>query len=420
MISLRDLAQLVFAPRHEEDAGAGRRERRGESAPEARRGARDQRDSSVQPPLRHCSDCIIRSRMDTISHSFAGSILARSLDERPAAWAALVLGAAAATVPDLDFLMISNRIEYLRDHRSWTHSFLVLPFFALGLALLAKVFARRTALWKLWLFAAVGIASHIVFDWATSFGTMFWTPVSRSRHSLDWLFILDPIFTGITFGSLVLCLVFRARSRRIALAGSGLLAAYVGICAMLHARALAIWRRLDTPPGERPCRRAAPVPLAVPLDGPLRDATEEIHVAFFDIGPFARGVDDPQPPKRWRDVLQSLSDYYPPPERARIQRYEKPPQSQLLEAARRLADWQVYIDFARFPLETVYPEAGRRRDDHSPGPALPAVLHGALGARSGPGTPPAAFRLPRAARLRATRRRAGLRSRRALMSRPPV
>ncbi len=295
--------------------------------------------------------------MDTISHSFAGAILARSLDERPAAWAALVLGAAAASVPDLDFLMISNRVEYLRDHRSWTHSFLILPFFALGLALLARVFARRTPLSQLWLFAAVGIASHIVFDWATSFGTMFWTPVSRARHSLDWLFILDPIFTGITFGSLVLCLGLRARSRRIALAGSGLLAAYVGICGVLHARALSIWRRLDTPPAN--ARVAAMPQFLSPFRWMGLSETEgEIHVAFFDIGPFARGVDDPRPPKRWRDVLQSLSDYYPPPERARIQRYDKPPESQLLEAARQLPDWQVYIDFARFPLETVYPEAG--------------------------------------------------------------
>jgi hypothetical protein len=88
----------------------------------------------------------------------------------------------------------------------------------------------------------------------------------------------------------------------------------------------------------------------------LSETDGEIHVAFFDIGPFARGVDDPQPPKRWRDVLKSLADFYPPPARARIQRYAKPPSTKLLDAARRIPDWQVYLDFARFPLETVYPE----------------------------------------------------------------
>ncbi len=49
----------------------------------------------------------------------------------------------------------------------------------------------------LWFYAAVGVLSHIVFDWITSFGTMFWTPLSRARYSLDWVFILDPIFSGI-------------------------------------------------------------------------------------------------------------------------------------------------------------------------------------------------------------------------------
>ncbi len=139
--------------------------------------------------------------------------------------------------------------------------------------------------------------------------------------------------------------------------GSGVLASYLAICAVLHARALAIWRGLDSPPANA---RVSALPQFL---SPFRwmglsETDDEIHLAFFDIGPFARGVENPQAPTRWRDVLQSLSDFYPPPGRARIQRYEKPPASRLLEAARRLPDWQVYMDFARFPLETVYPEAG--------------------------------------------------------------
>ena len=293
--------------------------------------------------------------MDTISHGFAGSILARSAAERPAAWAALVLGAVSAMVPDLDFLFFSNRMDYLRDHRSWTHSWLVLPFLALGLALVVKIFARRTRLAILWIFAAIGIASHILFDWATSFGIMFWTPVTRRRFALDWLFILDPFFTGISLGTLVLTLVFRNGARRIAIVGSGLLVAYIVFCAVLHARALAVWERLDRPPAGV---RVAVLPQFL---SPFRwlglaESGNEIRVAFFDIGPFAKGVEDPQPPKRWRDVLQSLSDFYPPPSRAKVATYEKPPDSAVLEAARRLPDWQIYLAFARFPLETVYPE----------------------------------------------------------------
>ena len=73
--------------------------------------------------------------MDTVTHAFAGSVLARSASDQAEARLALLVGALAAAVPDLDFLFFSTRIDYLKDHRSWTHSFLVLPFLALAIAL---------------------------------------------------------------------------------------------------------------------------------------------------------------------------------------------------------------------------------------------------------------------------------------------
>ncbi|HEY1434470.1 MAG TPA: metal-dependent hydrolase [Thermoanaerobaculia bacterium] len=294
--------------------------------------------------------------MDTISHGIAGSILGRSLAERSEARAALVVGAVAAMVPDLDAFFLATRLDYLRDHRSWTHSFLVLPFFALGLALLAKLFARRARLGALWVFAAIGLASHIFFDWITSFGIMFWTPVSRTRYALDWIFILDPYFTAIGVATLIFVFVDRERGRRIAAAGSALLFAYGAFCAVQHGRALEAWRRLDAPPADA---KVAVIPQFL---SPFRwmglsERPDSVHLAFFDIGPFASGSEDPRPPKKWTEILQSLRDYYPPPARARIQSFERPPSSPALEAARALPDIAVYLAFARFPLETVYPSA---------------------------------------------------------------
>ena len=114
--------------------------------------------------------------MDTLTHGLAGSVLARSLTDRPGAKAALSIGLVAAMLPDLDILFLSTRLDYLRYHRGWTHSFVVLPFFSLTLALAARLVFRRANLATLWLFAGVGIASHILFDWITSFGTMFFFP----------------------------------------------------------------------------------------------------------------------------------------------------------------------------------------------------------------------------------------------------
>lgn len=292
--------------------------------------------------------------MDTLTHGIAGSMLGRSLSERSGARPALIVGAVAAMLPDLDFLYIRNRLDYLSEHRGWTHSFLVLPVFALAVALVTKLFARRARLVALWAWAAVGILSHILFDWITSFGTMFWTPVSRARYSLDWVFILDPWFTGIGLVTLVLALVFRERGRRIAAAGSVALLAYIGLCAFLHVRALETWRRMDAPP---PGANVAVLPQFL---SPFRwlgltEREDEVHAAFFDIGPFAKGSPSPRAPARWSEVLASLRDWYPPPERATIRRFDRPPDSPALEAARALPDIGVYMRFARFPLETVYP-----------------------------------------------------------------
>jgi inner membrane protein len=292
--------------------------------------------------------------MDTISHGIAGAVFGRSLTDRPGARIALVVGAVAAMLPDLDFLYISSRIDYLREHRGWTHSFLVMPFLALAVALVAKLFARRARLPVLWAFAAVGVTSHILFDWITSFGTMFWTPLSRARHSLDWVFILDPWFTGIVLIALLFALRGGPRARRFTAAGSVLLILYIGFCAAMHARALAVWRSLDAPP------ESAKVAVLPQFLSPFRwlglsERADAIHYAFFDVGPFARGVENPRPPKKWSEILSSLRDAYPPPDRARIHRLERPSESPVLDAARALPDVRTYLAFARFPLETVTP-----------------------------------------------------------------
>lgn len=291
--------------------------------------------------------------MDTLSHGFAGAVLSRPLAGRSGGTrAALLLGFVTAMLPDVDAAWAGDRIGYLRYHRGWTHSFVLMPLVSLGLALVARAVWRQAPLLQLWLFCAVGQASHILFDWITSYGTMFLIPLSRQRYSLDWVFILDPFFTGIPAAALVAAAIWRARARAITAAGAVLLAAYIGVCALLHARALSIWIALDRPPVGR---RVAAVPQFL---SPFRwlglsEHEGELHAAFFDIGPFARGVSDPKPPERVLDALKSLPDFYPPPERIVVRRFRSAPDSALKETARALPSVATYLQFARFPLETV-------------------------------------------------------------------
>ena len=429
--ALRDLvdglAKLLLAARREEDPGARVGQRDREGASESGRRSRDQRDLTLQRLIGHelprtaksatagrRRKCIIRSLMDTISHGIAGAVFGRSLTDRPGARAALIVGAAAAMLPDLDFLFISTRLDYLRDHRGWTHSFLVMPFLALAVALVAKLFAKTARLATLWLFAAVGITSHIVFDWMTSFGTMFWTPLSRSRYSLDWLFILDPYFTGIVLLTLVFTLVDRPRGRRIAVAGEVLLGTYIAFCAVLHAHALAVWRRLDAPP---PSAKVAVLPQFL---SPFRwlgvsERENSVHAAFFDVGPFASGRDDPKPPEALdRDSRESpglLSS-------ARASAHPA------VRTAGRLSGAGGGARAAGLRgLPRVRPVSARdgfrirtgRQRGRRPGPAIPALVHGSLAsvaASTGSGASPSstvcASMPPYASSSAASSRRAGV------------
>lgn len=297
--------------------------------------------------------------MDTVSHGIAGSVFARTLTERPAARAALVLGLVGSMLPDIDILFQHDKIDYLRNHRGWTHSLLLLPLFALALAVAARVvyrYARHIPLRILFLFSAVGIASHIAFDWITSFGTMFGLPFTRRRFALDWVFIVDPIFTAIVTISLLATTIFRPKGKLFSTIGAALLLAYLALCAVLHQSALRTWKRMDaTPAGAKTI--VLPQALSPFRWLGLSERENEIHVAFFDIGPFAKGGHrEPKPPTRLSEVFSSLSDYYPPPERAPIQRYAKPPPSPALSEAAKLPEVRAYLDFARFPLATVTAE----------------------------------------------------------------
>jgi membrane-bound metal-dependent hydrolase YbcI (DUF457 family) len=253
--------------------------------------------------------------MDTLTHGLAGALLARALpstgDEtldrklaRREAW----VGFAAATFPDADVFVSPFSAEfYITHHRALTHSFVMLPVWIVLLTAVASIrlsptlgppgaAGRRTAVRRLSVVVALALVSHILLDWITSWGTMFLSPISSTRFTLDWTFILDVFLSGL----LVLGLVgVRAVSRRSfpqsrVAARAGLLAAtaYVGLCAVRHGQAV----RLGEALAPRASSRAAiPQPgspdrwLLLSDDGPAVTAT------FVDLG--KRGREIARPPE---------------------------------------------------------------------------------------------------------------------------
>jgi inner membrane protein len=196
--------------------------------------------------------------MDTLTHALSGALLARATASRsPARNAApmgqrVAVGLVAAAFPDIDYLAsFFSPLNYLLHHRGITHSLVLLPLWALLLAVLAALAFRRRLEWRPYYgAAALGLAAHIAGDLITSYGTIVFAPVSDARYAWSTTFIIDLWFSGIVLAGLVLSLFWR-RSRIPAVAASALLAAYVGFQAVLRTQAIEVGERYAQAAGLR-------------------------------------------------------------------------------------------------------------------------------------------------------------------------
>ena len=295
--------------------------------------------------------------MDTITHGLAGAMLARAATKESAG-AVTALGAFAAMFPDCDafflpgsWFSLHDTLGYLRYHRGVTHSFVLAPFFAVTIALAAKVFARKAKFSLLALAALIGIVSHILFDWITSYGTMFFAPLSWHRYALDWVFILDPFFTGILAVSLIGAAVFRRRARAAAGAGSLLLVAYLAFCAAAHGRAVAAAGRKF--PGARVA--ALPQPFSPFRWALFADRSGEIDVSYARLGSGRNAPGRVAAVRRpgFSGALDLLRESYVPADTAPFESFPRNAREPAYLAARNFPDVAAWLRFARFPVASV-------------------------------------------------------------------
>jgi membrane-bound metal-dependent hydrolase YbcI (DUF457 family) len=166
--------------------------------------------------------------MDPVTHAIAGSLLGKSFFSKRGGRVAIFAATLGAIFPDIDTVadvVTRDPLAIVKYHRGITHSWFGLPFFAAALAWLTQRLARKLGLetpswgWLTFIYS-VGIASHILMDGTTSFGTRMWTPFSDRRVAWDLIFIIDLIFTSILLVPQVAAWVYsdRERSQRRALA----------------------------------------------------------------------------------------------------------------------------------------------------------------------------------------------------------
>ncbi|HEY6905759.1 MAG TPA: metal-dependent hydrolase, partial [Candidatus Acidoferrales bacterium] len=148
--------------------------------------------------------------MDPVTHGITGALLGKGYFSERHGRVAVFAATLGAVFPDVDVaadIVSRDPLAIVKYHRAITHSFVALPVFAFLLALLTRLAVpwvkKRSERFRdiespplaiLTLIYGIGIASHIVLDGMTSFGTRMWYPISSERVAWDLLFIIDLTF----------------------------------------------------------------------------------------------------------------------------------------------------------------------------------------------------------------------------------
>jgi membrane-bound metal-dependent hydrolase YbcI (DUF457 family) len=159
--------------------------------------------------------------MDTVTHGIVGALISKGYFSERHGRVATFAATLGAMFPDVDVvaeIVSRDPLSIIKYHRGITHSFVAMPFFAAALAWLTRWIARRRGIkapsqGALTLIFGVAIASHIVLDGMTSFGTRMWTPISQQRVAWDLLFIIDFIFTALVLLPQVAAWIYRDRAK---------------------------------------------------------------------------------------------------------------------------------------------------------------------------------------------------------------
>ncbi len=167
--------------------------------------------------------------MDSLTHIAIGACLGEVFAGKKLGKKALLWGALAQSVPDIDFLAAAwtNTSENLLAHRGFTHSFLFAALITPLLALAADRWHRphNIPLKKWLLFFGTQVMVHLIIDGMNVYGVGWFEPFSHHRVSYNWIYVADPFFSiwpGISL--LVLLLAGRKYRLRLFWARSALMA----------------------------------------------------------------------------------------------------------------------------------------------------------------------------------------------------
>ncbi len=156
--------------------------------------------------------------MDTLTHIVLGACIGEAIAGKQLGKKALLLGALAQNIPDIDFvasfcLPVSSDVL---AHRGFTHSILFAALLTPLLAWCSAKLLRENGLsFKKWvMFWGLEILVHIFIDAFNAYGTGWFEPFCHYRVAFNTLFVADPLFTLWPAVAMAVLLIIKTTSKK--------------------------------------------------------------------------------------------------------------------------------------------------------------------------------------------------------------
>ncbi len=153
--------------------------------------------------------------MDSVTQLGLGAAVGQAVLGREAGNRAILWGAVAGTLPDLDVLAnpMLTEIQQLSWHRGPSHAFFYLTLAAPVLGWIVSRIHPSLGSWKKWtaLFY-LGFITHVLLDTFTVYGTQLLRPFSDYPAAFNSISIIDPLYTLPLLAAVIAVLFIRRDS----------------------------------------------------------------------------------------------------------------------------------------------------------------------------------------------------------------
>lgn len=155
--------------------------------------------------------------MDSLTQIVLGAAVGEAaIGKKVGNWA-ILWGAVAGTIPDLDVLALhfTDNITALEIHRGFTHSLFFSVFFApiFGF-IISKIHRKLNVTWKDWtLLMFLGFFTHGLLDAHTTWGTQLFWPLDY-RLAYKNIFVIDPLYTIPFLFFVILAMCYKKENKK--------------------------------------------------------------------------------------------------------------------------------------------------------------------------------------------------------------